>query len=65
MYEVLLKRLVDRAFMICQSNKHSLECKIAWDQVDDVIKSKRMRKPPPPQKPIDRDAELSIREYDI
>lgn len=64
MYDVLLKRLVDRAFMICQINKHSLDCKIAWDQVDDVIKSKRMKKPPP-QKPADRDAELSIREYDI
>lgn len=64
MYEVLLKRLVNRAFMICRNDKQSQECKIAWDQVDDVIKSARMRKPPP-QKPIDRDAELSIREYDL
>lgn len=66
MYEALLQRLVNRAFLICKNNRHSQECKVAWDQIDDVVRSHRKRRHPPQKpKPVDTDLELSQREYDI
>lgn len=64
MYDSLIHRLINRANFICQLNNKSQECKVAWDQVEDVMKS---RKKPPPKKmpPVDKDLELSEREYDI
>lgn len=66
MYDSLISRLINRAYMICKINKDSQECKVAWDQVEDVMRSGK-RKPPPPKKPapVDKDLELSQREYDI
>jgi hypothetical protein len=66
MYDALISRLINRAYMICQINKDSQECKVAWDYVEDVMKSTK-RKAPPPKKPapVDKDHELSQREYDI
>lgn len=64
MYDALLFRLINRAHIICVDRKNSQECKVAWDQVEDVARARRTRKVPPPQK-IDRDKELSEREYDI
>jgi len=64
MYDTLVSRLINRAYLICLIDKNSQECKVAWDQVEDVMRSK---KPPPPKKPaqVDKDLELSQREYDI
>jgi len=65
MYDSMISSLINHAYLICKMDKNSKECKVAWDQIEDVMRSKR--KPPPPKKPvpIDKDIELSQREYDI
>jgi hypothetical protein len=65
MYYAMISNLINNAYLICKIDKNSKECKVAWDQVEDVMRSKR--NPPPPKKPapIDKDIELSQREYDI
>lgn len=64
MYDALIQRLINRAFLICQRRENSQECKVAWDQVEDLVRASR--KKAPPKKPfIDKDLELSQREYDV
>ena len=59
MYIHMYELSVHRAYLICQVNKNSQECKVAWD----VMKSRKRRHPPPKKPtPVDKDLELSQRE---
>lgn len=65
MYDSLISSLINRAYIICKPNKTSQECKVAWDQVEDVMRSGKRKPPPSKTPPVDKDLELMEREYDI
>jgi len=60
-----LKKAIDQAMLLCNNFEDTIECKLAWDLVEDLSKGI-----PPPQHPahveedICKDDELACREYD-
>lgn len=64
--EKKLRNNIKHAQLICHGHEDTQECKVAWDQVEDVQRAVRKQR----EKikfiptPIDYDDELSKREYD-
>lgn len=61
-----LKKAIDQAMLLCRNFEDTIECRLAWDLVEDLSKGI-----PPPQYPAYRDEELceddenACREYDV
>lgn len=60
-----LKKAIDQAMLLCSNFEDTIECRLAWDLVEDLSKGT-----PPPQhqayidEDICKDDELACREYD-
>jgi hypothetical protein len=57
-----LKKAIDQAMLLCRNFEDTVECKLAWDLVEDLSKGI----PPPAyvDEEICEDDELACREYD-
>lgn len=53
-----LKKAIDQAMSLCKGFEDTVECRIAWDLVDDLSKGRPMRDD-------EEDDELACREYDV
>ena len=58
-----LKRAIDHAKNLCHNFEDTTECRIAWDEVNDLTRALHDQHPPPPKEP--ERSELSKREYDV
>jgi hypothetical protein len=57
-----LKKAIDHAKSLCLNFEDTKECRIAWDEVNDLTRALHDQHPPP--KEPER-SELSKREYDV
>lgn len=66
---ILQKKLregIRHAQLICPGHEDTIECKLAWDRVEDIQKAIHKKKKHPPQKDLlCEDDELACREYDV
>jgi len=59
-----LKMAIDHAMFLCPNFEDSIECRIAWDMVNDLTRALHKQRPEEP--PVDRDDdELAQRIYDV
>ena len=58
-----LKQSIDHAKSLCLNFEDTKECRIAWDEVNDLTRALHDQHPPPPNEP--ERSELSKREYDV
>ena len=60
-----LKKAIDQAMLLCSNFEDTIECKLAWDLVEDLAKGHS--KPPPSyvDEEICEDDEYACREYDV
>jgi hypothetical protein len=58
-----LKQAIDHAKNLCLNFEDTKECRIAWDEVNDLTRALHDQHPPPPKEP--ERSELSKREYDV
>ena len=58
-----LKKAIDHAKSLCLNFEDTNECRIAWDEVNDLTRALHDQHPPPPKEP--ERSELSKREYDV
>lgn len=56
-----LKQSIKRAKLICPNFEQTIECAIAWDEVNDLTRALYDQRPPPPV----HDDELAERIYDM
>lgn len=64
-HRIQLKKAVQQAMLICPNFEDTIECRIAWDLVDDLSKAPLLRDN---EKKEDEDLchdELACREYDV
>lgn len=59
-----LKQSIKRAKLICPNFEQTIECAIAWDEVNDLTRALHDQKPPPPVHG-DVEDELAERIYDM
>ena len=55
-----LKKAIDHAKSLCLNFEDTNECRIAWDEVDDLTRALHDQYPKEPER-----SELSKREYDV
>lgn len=58
-----LKQAIDHAHSLCLNFEDTKECRIAWDEVNDLTRALHDQYPPQPSDP--ERSELSKREYDV
>jgi hypothetical protein len=60
-----LKNAIDHAQILCPNFEDTIECRIAWDTVNDLTRA--LHKQYPAESPADRDVdeELAQRVYDV
>jgi hypothetical protein len=57
-----LKQAIEHAQLLCQNFEDTKECRVAWDEVNDLTHALHNQVPPE----LDRErSELSKREYDV
>lgn len=61
----VLKRSVDHAMLICPNFEDTIECRIAWDTVNDLTRALHNHSPVVTPEVRDLDAELAERFYDV
>lgn len=62
-----LRDSIRHAKLICHGHEDTVECRLAWDRVDDIqrgINRKKTKLPPPGADQCDQDP-LACREYDV
>lgn len=57
-----LKQAIEHAHNLCLNFEDTKECRIAWDEVNDLTRALHDQKPPPLQ---NERSEISKREYDV
>ena len=55
-----LKKAIDHAKNLCQNFEDTTECRVAWDEVNDLTRALHDQYPKEPER-----SELSKREYDV
>ena len=58
-----LKQAIDHAKNLCLNFEDTKECRVAWDEVNDLTRALHDQYPAPPKEP--ERSELSKREYDV
>jgi hypothetical protein len=62
----VLKKSIDHALLICPNFEDTIECRVAWDTVNDLTRALHNQVPDRvPQPHRDLDAELAERHYDV
>lgn len=61
----VLKRSIDHALLICPNFEDTIECRIAWDTVNDLTRALHAHSPVVTEEIRDIDAELAERHYDV
>jgi len=61
-----LKQAIDHAQILCPNFEDSIECRIAWDTVNELTRALHKQRPVEPSYEVrDQDEELSQRIYDM
>ena len=55
-----LKKAIDHAKSLCHNFEDTTECRVAWDEVNDLTRALHEQYPKEPER-----SELSKREYDV
>lgn len=58
-----LRESIKHAQLICPGHEDTIQCKLAWDRVEDIQKA--IHKHPPKKDLLCEDDELACREYDV
>ena len=65
-HRIQLKKAIRQAMLICPNFEETIECRLAWDLVEDLSKARFLRDHEiKNDEDICRDDELSCREYDV
>lgn len=65
MHRVQLKKAIHQAMLICPNFEDTIECRLAWDLVDDLSKARFVRDNEKNDEDLCEDDELACREYDV
>lgn len=61
-----LKNAIDHAQVLCPNFEDTIECRIAWDTVNDLTRALHNQRPDEPSPEVrDQDDELAKRIYDV
>jgi hypothetical protein len=61
-----VKRAVDHAMLLCRNFEDTVECRLAWDEVEDLSRAlARTQKVIPKNEEVCADDPLACREYEI
>jgi len=60
-----LKNAIDHAQILCPNFEDTIECRIAWDTVNDLTRALHKQYPAEPPADRDVDEELAQRVYDV
>lgn len=65
-HRVRLKKAINQAMLICPNFEDTIECRLAWDLVDDLSKARFLRDDEiKTDEDLCRDDVLTCREYDV